>query len=393
MVVDIAIYLLSQKENEKIECFTGNRIICMKKIISLVGARPNFIKIAPIHKAFAAYSNQFKHYICHTGQHYSDNMSKVFFDDLKLPKPHFNLGIEKGTHAQQTARIMIEVEKVINQIKPDLLIVPGDVNSTLAGSLVASKMQIPIAHIEAGLRSFDMTMPEEINRILTDSISDLLFVTEQSGLDNLRNEGVNRNKIFFTGNVMIDSLVGFLDNIKRSGILDEMKLSPGNYILTTFHRPKNVDSAESLKEIILFLNKISKARKVVFPIHPRTVKNIKRFNLSDLIGEGVILTDPLGYIDFLALLKNAELIITDSGGIQEESTFLNIPCVTVRDNTERPVTCDIGTNHLAGTDLNKVYNISMKILGGDKKSGRIPELWDGNAASRIVEIITRYMQS
>ena len=359
----------------------------MKKIISVVGARPNFIKIAPIHKAFIN-NDKINHLICHTGQHFDEKMSKIFFDDLELPKPHFYLGVGGGSHAEQTARIMLEFEKIILLEQPDLIIVVGDVNSTLACSLVASKLQIKIAHVEAGLRSFDRNMPEEINRILTDVLADYLFVTEKSGIDNLINEGIDKNKIHFTGNAMIDSLIHYLPKINNSPILNSLNLDKNNFILTTFHRPSNVDSEINLKEIVILLNKITTDKKLLFPIHPRTKNNLKKFNLEKKLSKNVLLTEPLGYIDFLALTKNSELIITDSGGIQEESTYLGVQCITVRNNTERPITLTAGTNHLAGTDFNKVFKIANKILAGNIKSGSIPELWDGKAAKRITQIIS-----
>lgn len=314
-------------------------------------------------------------------------MSKVFFDELQMPKPDFYLGIRGGSHAVQTARIMIEFEKVLLKEKPDLVIVPGDVNSTIAASLVASKMHIPVAHVEAGLRSFDRKMPEEINRVLTDEISDYLFVTEKSGLTNLENEGVNSSKIYFTGNVMIDSLVNFMSHIDKSKIIDEQKIKKGNFVLATFHRPSNVDEEESLSQLIDAINEISRVRTVVFPVHPRTRNNIDKFGLSGKLGDNIIVLDPIGYIDFLSLTKNAELVITDSGGIQEETTFLGVQCITVRDNTERPSTCEIGTNHMIGTDLNKVVIAAKSILAGQKKVGSIPEYWDGKASERIVDVI------
>ena len=383
------------------------------KIISVVGARPNFMKVAPIHKAFKQKSLNnpdlsIEHLICHTGQHYDEKMSKIFFDDLELPKPDFYLGVGSGSHSEQTAKVMMEFEKVLLQEKPDLVIVVGDVNSTIACSLVASKMGIKIAHVEAGLRSFDMSMPEEINRILTDRISNYLFVTEKSGLENLKNEGVPDNKIFFTGNVMIDSLVTYLPKADESKILNDLNLknSPDtniiqidsnsvpahnanqkNYILITLHRPANVDSLQFLTKLVSFLNALAEKRPIIFPIHPRTNKNLIKYNLNKSLSENVQLTDPIGYVDFLCLTKNAELIITDSGGIQEESTYLGVQCITVRNNTERPITVDEGTNQLIGTDLDDVAQAALKVLEGNTKKGSIPELWDGHAAERIVEIL------
>lgn len=359
----------------------------MKKFISVVGARPNYMKVAPIYRAFQKYPDRVKNIICHTGQHFDEKMSKIFFDELELPQPDFFLGVGGGSHAEQTARIFIEFEKVLLAEKPDLVIVVGDVNSTMACSVVASKLNIKTAHVEAGLRSFDRTMPEEINRLITDVIADYLFVSEKSGMINLKNEGIDDKKIFFAGNVMIDSMVQQSEKIDRSGILDDLCLEKSKYVLVTFHRPSNVDNPEKLKEITNLLNSIASRRKVIFPVHPRTKKNISEFSLSGSLNKNIILTDPIGYIEFQKLTKHAELIITDSGGIQEESTFLNIQCITVRDNTERPVTVDVGTNQLIGTDLEKVRVAAEDILNGKRKAGKIPELWDGKAAERIAGIL------
>src|SRR6187399_2548888 len=359
----------------------------MKKIISVVGARPNFMKVAPIHFEFEKHKHIVKHLICHTGQHYDEKMSKVFFDELGLPNPDFDLGVGSGSHAVQTAGIMIEFEKVLQQEKPDLIIVVGDVNSTIACSLVAKKMNISVAHIEAGLRSFDRTMPEEINRILTDSISDFLFVTEQSGLDNLKNEGVDESKVFFTGNVMIDSLIQNKGKINTSQVLASLGLEKATYVLCTLHRPNNVDSKHSLESILGTLNSFAQKKKIVFPVHPRTRTKMKEFGIDHALSENIIVTDPIGYIDFLCLIKNSSLIITDSGGIQEETTYLGIPCVTLRDNTERPVTISIGSNYLAGTDVSKLSKIVTDILNGNVKKNHIPPLWDGKAAERICKIL------
>jgi UDP-N-acetylglucosamine 2-epimerase (non-hydrolysing) len=332
-----------------------------------------------------------RHLICHTGQHYDEKMSKIFFDELGLPTPDFYLGIGSGSHAVQTAGVMVAFEKILLEQRPDMVIVAGDVNSTIACSLVAKKMHIPVAHVEAGLRSFDREMPEEINRILTDAISDLLFVTEESGIDNLKKEGVDASKIFFTGNVMIDSLVSNLSLIDASGVLQQLELKKTGYLLATIHRPSNVDTPESLSGILRLLNKHAKGRKVLFPVHPRTRNNIKAFGLEMDISPELILTDPIGYIDFLSLVKNARLIITDSGGIQEESTYLGIPCVTLRNNTERPITVKIGTNYLAGTDMSNADRIISEALDGNVKKGSIPELWDGKAAERICQAVYRFL--
>lgn len=359
----------------------------MIKVISVVGARPNFMKIAPIHRAFKNYSDQVQHLICHTGQHYDEKMSKVFFEELELPTPDFYLGVGSGSHAEQTANVMIKFEEILLKEKPDLIIVVGDVNSTIACSLTASKLHIKIVHVEAGLRSGDRLMPEEINRILTDAISDMLFVTEKSGIENLRSEGVLNGKVHFTGNVMIDSLVHFQPKIRKSEILSKYGLNPNNYVLVTLHRPSNVDRQEQLIKLIELLNSIAEKRKVLFPIHPRTKNNLEKFSLSESINENLILTEPIGYLDFLALTSQAELILTDSGGIQEESTFLGVQCITLRTSTERPVTVEVGTNQLLGTDLDKAKIAAVDVLNGNLKKGSIPELWDGKAAERIVKII------
>jgi len=357
----------------------------MKKIISVVGARPNFIKIAPLYREFQKHKDQVQHLICHTGQHFDKKMSDIFFKELKLPIPDFYLGIGGGSHTEQTAKIMLSFEKIVIREKPDLIIVVGDVNSTLACSLVAKKLSIPIAHVESGLRSFDREMPEEINRIVTDVIADYLFVSEKSGLVNLQKEGIAKEKIFFVGNIMIDSLVYFLSQMEESNILKELKIEKNDYILVTFHRPRNVDIKVYLAKLVKFLNNIAEKKKVVFPIHPRTKKNMKKFGFT--FNDNVISIEPAGYIDFLTLLKNALLVITDSGGIQEETTYLGVQCITVRDNTERPSTVEIGTNQLIGTDLNKVEIAANEILSGKVKEGNIPELWDGKTAGRIVDII------
>jgi UDP-N-acetylglucosamine 2-epimerase (non-hydrolysing) len=365
----------------------------MKKIISVVGARPNFMKIAPLHFEFKKYSEEINHLICHTGQHYDEKMSKIFFDELGLPKPDFYLGVGSGSHAVQTAGVMVAFEKILLEETPDLVIVAGDVNSTIACSLVARKLQIRVAHVEAGLRSFDWQMPEEINRILTDTISDYLFVSEKSGLENLQKEGIRENKVFFAGNVMIDSVVSNLPKIDASSILPALKVKSADYILATIHRPSNVDEPESLSAIIRLLNKYAQVKKIIFPVHPRTRANMQKFGLQQNISDNLILTEPIGYIDFLCLVKNALLILTDSGGIQEESTFLGVQCITLRENTERPVTVESGTNHLIGTDMLKIDQAISAILGGAIKKGNVPPLWDGRAAERICRQIVQSMNN
>lgn len=368
------------------------------KIISVVGARPNFMKVAPLHRAFnqfSIYNLEFtiEHLICHTGQHYDEKMSKVFFNDLELPEPDFYLGVGSGSHAEQTGKVMIEFEKILLKEKPDLVIVVGDVNSTIACSLTASKLHIKVAHVEAGLRSFDRNMPEEINRLLTDSISEYLFVTEKSGLENLKNEGVDDSKIFFVGNTMIDSLVYYKGKADSSKILKKYDLQKNNFVLFTLHRPSNVDTKDQLIELFSSINKIAEKRKAIFPIHPRTKNNLEKHKLKYIIHPNIILTDPIGYIDFIALIKNAELIVTDSGGIQEESTFLGVQCITLRNSTERPITIDVGTNQLFGNDLEKAVEAALDVLNGKIKKGSIPELWDGHAAERIVQILINKLET
>lgn len=359
------------------------------KIISVVGARPNFMKIAPIHRALKKYSNEIQHLLCHTGQHYDYSMSEAFFKDLDLTEPNFFLGVGSGTHGEQTGKILIEFEKVCFRENPDLVIVVGDVNSTIAATLSAVKLGIRTAHIEAGLRSFDKTMPEEINRIATDSISDLLFVTEQSGIDNLRREGRPDDSIFFVGNTMIDSLIYILPKIDQSQIIKELSLTPNEYALMTLHRPSNVDIPHQLSMLIEIIEYIAQRIPLVFPIHPRTKKNIYEFGLDKKFYNinNLIITQPLSYVDFVALMKNSKLVLTDSGGIQEETTFLKIPCITLRTTTERPITCEIGSNVLINPQREKIISAVDKLLEIDKNKFQIPPLWDGKAGERIVEII------
>ena len=360
------------------------------KIISVVGARPNFIKIAPLDKVLRQFPGRVEHLICHTGQHFDEKMSDIFFRELEMPKPTFNLGINSGSHASQTGRIMMEFEKVLLEQKPDLVLVPGDVNSTLACSLTAVKLGIKVGHIESGLRSNDRSMPEEINRVVTDAVSDILFVSEESGTTNLLREGVDNSKIHFVGNIMIDSLVFFMPRIEQSAILETMGLVAKQYLLVTFHRPGNVDSREFLASLIGFLNSLAKERTVVFPVHPRTLNNINSFGLSGMLSENVMMINPVGYIEFLALTRSAALVITDSGGIQEETTFLKVPCLTVRENTERPVTITLGTNELVGKDLDRCLARAAEILKNGHGKSEIPPFWDGHVAERIAEILLNH---
>lgn len=363
----------------------------MKRILNVVGARPNFMKIAPIQRAMQKYPGDIEPLLMHTGQHYDERMSKFFFEDLQLPQPDIYLGVGSGSHAEQTAKIMVDFEKACLEYKPDLVVVVGDVNSTVACSLVASKLWIPVAHVEAGLRSFDRKMPEEINRIVTDSLSEYLFITEKSGTENLLKEGTDPAKIHFVGNVMIDSLTYFLDKANGSSILQQLELEAQGYALVTLHRPSNVDEPENFLKIISAFEEIQRRVPIVFPIHPRTEKNIKQFGMEKKIKslKNLRLLSPVGYLDFMQLTKKCKFVMTDSGGIQEETTFLGIPCITLRENTERPITVEIGTNEIVGTDTQKIISLSEKLFSGNWKEGKIPELWDGHAAERIVDVLKK----
>jgi UDP-N-acetylglucosamine 2-epimerase (non-hydrolysing) len=376
-------------------------------IFIVAGARPNFMKIVPIVKELKNRDVAFK--IIHTGQHYEKEMSGFFFDDLDLPEPDIHLGINPGSHAQQTAKIMVSFEKVCLKEIPDLVVVVGDVNSTLACALVAAKLCIPIAHVEAGLRSFDRTMPEEINRVLTDQISDFLFTSCMDANRNLLKEGIQKNKIFFVGNVMIDTLLNHLNVAKTSTILKRLGLRKNNrvkkYALLTLHRPSNVDGPQVLKRILKTLNIISKKIPVIFPCHPRTLRSIRKFKLFNLINyadklepdmvtntnQRVSTIPPLGYLDFLCLMSMAAMVFTDSGGIQEETTVLGIPCLTLRENTERPVTVKQGTNFLVGTDPDKIIKKAMSVLKDGTPRKKVPKYWDGRAAERIVKYFDKYV--
>ncbi|MHA8084793.1 non-hydrolyzing UDP-N-acetylglucosamine 2-epimerase [Aquirufa antheringensis] len=390
------------------------------KVIQVVGARPNFMKVAPLHRAIqklAGWTSK----IVHTGQHFDAKMSDVFFTQLELPTPDFFLGIGGGSHTEVTAKIMVAFEKIVEAEKPDLIIVVGDVTSTLACTLVAIKMGIKVAHVEAGLRSFDRTMPEELNRILTDSVADYLFVTEESGLQHLKNEGVADERVFFSGNVMIDSLVRYQEKAKTTTILEDLglatsdsrlstadsglltadsrlstadsrlltpdsRLSTADYIVMTMHRPANVDTKEGLESILELIELSSKDTKIIFPIHPRTRAHMEKFGLAERLdqAQNLIMTEPLGYLEFIQLMSNATAILTDSGGIQEETTYLGVPCLTFRDSTERPITVTLGTNQLlSDLDPKKTYAALQEILAGKVKKGSIPPLWDGKAAERI----------
>ncbi len=387
------------------------------KILSVVGARPNFMKIAPIISAIKSYNTgssalsssagkgRIDHFLVHTGQHYDRIMSESFFQDLGIPEPDASLGVGPGTHAVQTAEILNRFEPILLNERPDMVIVVGDVNSTLACALVAAKISYDtngkrplIAHVEAGLRSFDRTMPEEVNRVATDHLCDLLFVTEQSGIENLKKEGIPDEKIFFVGNTMIDTLMSFREMASKSDVLKSMGLverSNGSetitpYALLTLHRPSNVDNRETFSGILDALETISARLPVVFPAHPRTRKQMTSFHLQNntplASGLGVRVTEPLGYIDFLCLMSNAKLVLTDSGGIQEETTCLGVPCVTIRENTERPVTVTEGTNLICGVKPEAIVNAADRQLARPK-SNSTPKFWDGRASFRIVDIL------
>jgi UDP-N-acetylglucosamine 2-epimerase (non-hydrolysing) len=351
------------------------------KIFHIVGARPNFMKAAPVLSALQRRDNVVQTLI-HTGQHYDVNMSDVFFEQLGLPAPDVNLAVGSGSHAKQTAEIMVRFEPVVVEHRPDLVLVYGDVNSTVAATLVCAKLGIRVGHVEAGLRSFDRSMPEEINRLVTDQLADLLFTPSEDGDVNLRKEGIASNKVFCVGNVMIDSLVRLLPLAKKV-TRDDL---PMRYALVTLHRPANVDDSATLKGILESLLDVSRDLKVVFPAHPRTRLRISEFGLN--LGQ-LLLLDPLPYIDFLALQTRATVVITDSGGIQEETTYLGIPCLTVRENTERPITISLGTNVLVGRDGGKLRSELSRVLDGKAKKGTVPPLWDGRAGERIAEIVAR----
>lgn len=369
----------------------------MQKLMlaSVVGARPNFMKIAPIAEAIRRYNDmnlspQLHSILIHTGQHYDRGMSELFFEELGIPAPDYELEVGSSSHARQTAEIMIRIEPVLLEVKPDYLLVVGDVNSTIASALTAKKMGIMVVHVEAGLRSFDETMPEEINRILTDAISDLLFTTEREATANLIRQGVNEQRIYFVGNVMVDTLLRNRERAERSDVLRRLGLSDSRpehsrYALLTLHRPANVDDAPRLKLILEAIDKLSSELPVVFPVHPRTAERIAK--IAGVMGENIIRTAPLGYLDFLKLMAHAAVVLTDSGGIQEETTVLGVPCLTLRENTERPVTISEGTNRLVGANKSAIIAAARDVLNNGLVPRRVPELWDGKAARRVVEAV------
>jgi UDP-N-acetylglucosamine 2-epimerase (non-hydrolysing) len=362
------------------------------KIIHVVGARPNYMKIAPVMKAIgrSGYATQ---KLVHTGQHYDFSMSDVFFTDLGMPMPDIHLGVGSGSHAEQTAKVLVGFEKVCLDEKPDLVVVAGDVNSTMACAIDCAKLRIPCAHVEAGLRSFDLDMPEEINRIVTDRICDLLLTPSADGDENLRREGTPEKRIFRVGNVMIDTLVEHLPRARATGSTSRLAVEPGGYAVLTLHRPSNVDDPATLGRLLDAIDAIQARLPVVFPIHPRTRKRLAEFGVDGRVAgmKGLKLCDPLGYLEFLGLTSQARLVLTDSGGLQEETTALGIPCLTLRENTERPVTVSEGTNTVVGTDTSRIIAEAVAALDGRGKGGRIPELWEGKASERIAVVFQEWL--
>ena len=368
-------------------------------VICVVGARPNFMKMAPILRAFALNQPAIPMLLLHTGQHYDRDMNDRLFEDLRLPHPDINLEVGSGSHAVQTAEVMRRFEPVLDDKKPSCVLVVGDVNSTLACTLVAVKKNIPVVHVEAGLRSYDRGMPEEINRVLTDQIADLLYTTERSAADNLAREGISGERVRFVGNVMIDSLLrnkefarAPADSVSASNANPSLISGKAGYGVVTLHRPANVDDAEVLASLLNVLREISESIPLVFALHPRTKGNIERFGLSRLINTSrMIMLPPQGYLEMLGLMAGARIVLTDSGGLQEETTALGVPCLTMRENTERPITVEQGTNTMVGRDISAIRHHAAEILAGRGKSGRVPELWDGLAAERIASDLATWL--
>lgn len=364
-----------------------------KRIIVIVGARPNFMKVAPVIEAMKRLApDEFDVLLVHTGQHYDANMSDVFFRDLEMPQPDVFLGTGSGTHAEQTARVMIAMEALLAKEPSDLILVPGDVNSTLATTIVAAKAGRTIGHIESGLRSFDRSMPEEINRIVTDEFSRYCFVTEPSGLENLAHEGIAKDRVFYVGNTMIDSLFMYLDRARARfpALAEQLGLDNQGYALVTLHRPSNVDDPASLTTFVELFEAMRRfAPRVVFPIHPRTRKMLAEYGLMSRVqaNDQLVLIDPVGYLDFVALQAHSRVVLTDSGGVQEETTALGVPCITLRPNTERPVTIEVGTNELVGLDPARIMSYVEKAFAGKWKKASVPDLWDGHASERIVSVL------
>jgi UDP-N-acetylglucosamine 2-epimerase (non-hydrolysing) len=361
----------------------------MSKIMLVAGARPNFMKIAPIVRALQKRQKCFQYQLVHTGQHYDRDMSEVFFEELEIPKPDYSLEVGSGTHAEQTAKIMLAFEQVCLTAKPDVVVVVGDVNSTLACAIVAKKLQHRVAHVEAGLRSRDLAMPEEINRLVVDAITDFCFVTEPSGADNLMSEGKPAADIFFVGQVIIDNLFHQVARLERlpSSVRthDHLKSRCPRYGVITLHRPSNVDDQPTLERLLGAVGRIAQTLPIIFPVHPRTQANLNKYGLQ--LPPGIIAIKPQPYLSFLSLFKDAELVLTDSGGLQEETTALGVPCLTLRENTERPITVEEGTNILVGTSPQRIAAEADRILRGEGKTGRRPQFWDGHAAERIVDAL------
>jgi len=363
------------------------------KIILVVGARPNFIKVAPLISEFKK-TQDLKCVLVNTGQHYDYELSKVFLEELDIPIPDINLEVGSGTHSEQTAKVMVKFEKVLLEEKPDLVVVFGDVNSSLACALAAAKLHIKVAHTEAGCRSFDKRMPEEINRVLTDHLSDYLFTISRDDVCNLIREGIPLEKILFSGNVMIDTLIQNIDKISKSNILESLNLKQEQYALLTLHRAANVDNEHNLNHIVDILKHIQEKIKIIFPIHPRTKQRISEFNLEEKIKtmKNLIITEPLSYIKFLSLVNHSKFVLTDSGGIQAETTYLKVPCITMREKTEHLVTIEFGSNILTGLNKEKILEAVSDILEGRFKKANTPELWDGKTAGRIVDIIYKSLK-
>ncbi|MBK7326430.1 MAG: UDP-N-acetylglucosamine 2-epimerase (non-hydrolyzing) [Propionivibrio sp.] len=368
-------------------------------VVCVVGARPNFMKMAPILRAFAAHQPALPTILVHTGQHYDKDMNDRLFVDLRLPHPDINLEVGSGTHAVQTADVMRRFEPVLDTYKPSCVLVVGDVNSTLACTLVGVKKGVPVVHVEAGLRSYDRGMPEEINRVLTDQIADLLYTTERSALDNLLREGISEERVRFVGNVMIDSLLSNREfahspatTLSEAGVDPAFLDEAHAYAVVTLHRPSNVDQLDTLQALLSVLREVSEKIPLIFALHPRTRANIERFDLLKLVtSERIVLLPPQGYLQMLGLMSDARLVLTDSGGLQEETTALGIPCLTIRENTERPITVEHGTNTMVGSDRVAILGGVDEILAGGGKCGRIPEFWDGKAAERIADDLSKWL--
>lgn len=353
----------------------------------VAGARPNFMKIAPIIHAIQKKYNEGKNIIfrlVHTGQHYDKNLSDRFFEELQIPQPHVNFEVKSGTQAEQTAAIMIAFEKDLEQYPTNLVLVVGDVTSTMACAIVAKKAGVEVAHVEAGIRSGDLSMPEEINRMVTDSITDWYFTTSTHANKHLKKSGISNDRIFYVGNTMIDTLLKNLNNLKQPQIWDNLNLKSKQYFVLTLHRPSNVDETILLQQLISLIGDLSEGLPIIFPVHPRTKKMLRNANLSH---SNLHFIEPLGYLEFNFLVKNAYAVLTDSGGITEEATVMNVPCITFRDNTERPETCEIGTNELVGSNTKKIENAFRTLFEGKWKQGQTPELWDGKTSERIVNIL------